>query len=86
METVDFIVIGAGMAGLSAAAKLAREGHSVALFEKHGKLGGYAQYFGKEPTFDSATHLIGGAGAGGWSRQVLEELPREHHPVRTAGQ
>lgn len=73
-ETVDFIVIGAGMAGLSAAARLAREGHSVALFEKHGKLGGYAQYFGKEPTFDSATHLIGGCGVGGWSRNVLSDL------------
>lgn len=73
-ETIDFVVIGAGMAGLSAAARLAREGHSVAVFEKHGKLGGYAQYFGKEPTFDAATHLVGGVGEGGWTRQVLQEL------------
>jgi prolycopene isomerase len=73
-ETLDFLIVGGGLAGLTAGAALAREGRRVAVFEKHSKLGGYAQYFGHEPTFDSATHLIGGCGPGGWTRSVLEEL------------
>lgn len=73
-ENVDFVVVGAGMAGLAGAALIAREGATVAVFEKHSKLGGYAQYFGKEPTYDSATHLIGGCGQGGWTRAALAEL------------
>src|SRR5687767_2453088 len=72
-ETVDFLIVGAGVAGLTAGALLAREGHRVAVFEKHSKPGGYAQYFGQDPTFDSATHLIGGCGRYGWSRIALTE-------------
>jgi phytoene dehydrogenase-like protein len=70
----DFVVVGAGLAGLTAALALARAGHSVAVFEKHSKLGGYAQYFGKDPTFDASTHLLGGCGSGGWMRSVLSRL------------
>lgn len=70
----DFVIIGAGMAGLSAAAYLARAGATVAVFEKHSKLGGYAQYFGSAPTYDSSTHLIGGFGAGGWTERILGEV------------
>ncbi len=67
----DYVIIGAGMAGLSAAAYLARAGAAVMVFEKHSKLGGYAQYFGNEPTYDASTHLIGGCGPKGWTEQIL---------------
>lgn len=73
METVDCVIVGAGFAGLTAGALLARSGQRVAVFDKHSKLGGYAQYFGKEPTYDSATHLLGGCGVGGWTRIALQE-------------
>lgn len=73
METVDSVIVGAGFAGLTAGAQLARAGQRVAVFDKHSKLGGYAQYFGKAPTYDSATHLIGGCGSGGWTRTALKE-------------
>jgi phytoene dehydrogenase-like protein len=72
-ETIDFVVVGAGMAGLAAAGVLARAGHRVAVFEKHSKLGGYAQHFGHDPTFDSATHFIGGCGPRGWTTAALDE-------------
>src|SRR5687768_458638 len=48
-SSYDVVVIGAGAGGLAAAGILARHGARVAVFEKHGKLGGYGQYFGKEP-------------------------------------
>jgi phytoene dehydrogenase-like protein len=73
-EQLDVAVIGGGIAGLTAAAALAKEGLSVRVFEKHSKLGGYAQYFGQNPTFDSSTHLVGGAGTRGWTRRILEDI------------
>jgi phytoene desaturase len=45
MQSKKIIVIGAGFAGISAATKLAAEGHDVQIFEKNTMPGGRAQYF-----------------------------------------
>lgn len=45
-KTVDLLVIGGGMAGLSAAARVAAEGGSVALVEKADRTGGSARFAG----------------------------------------
>jgi phytoene dehydrogenase-like protein len=44
-QDFDAIVVGAGMGGLAAAARLARQGHRVALFERHTVPGGYGTSF-----------------------------------------
>ncbi|WP_405539185.1 FAD-dependent oxidoreductase [Streptomyces sp. NBC_00075] len=46
VESVDLLVIGGGMAGLSAAARVAAEGGSVVLVEKAERVGGSARFAG----------------------------------------
>ena len=54
----DVIVIGSGLAGLTAANTLARAGHSVLLVEQHFKLGGLATWFRRPGghVFDVSLH------------------------------
>ena len=47
----DVVVIGSGLAGMTAANKLAMNGRSVLLLESHNKLGGFATWF-KRPKGD----------------------------------
>lgn len=47
----QIVIVGAGMAGLTAAAYLAREGHSVLLLEKNGRTGGLVNTFEKDGFF-----------------------------------
>lgn len=66
----DVIVIGSGLAGLTASLKLAKSGKKVALFEKHSIPGGYATNFvrkGKDGnlyTFDVSIHSLSGMNRG----------------------
>ena len=65
----DVIVIGSGLAGLTSANILARQGRSVLLLEQHYKLGGMATWF-KRPgghIFDISLH--------GFPVRHGEELP-----------
>lgn len=72
-ETVDCVVIGGGIAGLTAAALLARKGRGVVLFEGNARSGGLARYPEEGTAFDAAAPLIGGCGPRGWLRDALVE-------------
>ena len=62
-ERYDAIVIGAGLGGLSAAARLASEGLGVLLLERHNVPGGYATSFVRgRYEFEVALHELSGIG------------------------
>lgn len=58
-KSYDVIVIGSGLAGMTLANKMARDGRSVLLLESHNKLGGFATWFKRkdgEHIFDVSLH------------------------------
>ncbi|UCE13846.1 MAG: NAD(P)/FAD-dependent oxidoreductase [Candidatus Heimdallarchaeota archaeon] len=65
MQEYDVIIIGAGLGGLTAGAKLAKEGKTVLLVEQHHKVGGCATTFSrkiaeKKVVFEIGLHEMDG--------------------------
>lgn len=71
----DVIVIGAGLGGLTAAAKLAKSGKKVILFEQHDRPGGCATTFRRRDfKFEVGLHEMDGVHPGETKAKVFREL------------
>ena len=71
----DFIIIGAGLAGLASAALLAKDGYRVKVLEAHTASGGCASYFKRKNfTFDVGATTLSGLGEGQPLKILLEKL------------
>jgi len=71
----DVIVIGAGLGGLTAGAKLAREGKSVLLLEQHDRPGGCATTFKRRDyTMEVGLHEMDGLGPRDIKNRIFDDL------------
>jgi phytoene dehydrogenase-like protein len=71
----DVIVIGAGLGGLTAGAKLAREGMKVLVIEQHVRPGGCATTFRRGPfTLEVGLHEMDGPGSRDIKNRIFSEL------------
>jgi len=71
----DVIIIGAGLGGLTAGAKLAKEGKSVLLLEQHDRPGGCATTFKrKDFTMEVGLHEMDGIHPGDMKNKVFADL------------
>ena len=75
MMRYDIIIIGAGLGGLTAGAKLAREGKKVLLIEQHSKPGGYATTFQRRNyTLEAGLHEMDGPSSRDMKTRIFNEL------------
>ncbi len=78
MERFDYVVLGAGLGGLSTAACLTRQGHRVAVLEKHYLPGGCCHTFDYgNYRFCADVHYISQCGPGQAIDQFLHYIGRE---------
>lgn len=75
MESFDYVILGAGLGGLAAAACLTRQGHRVAVLEKHYLPGGCCHTFDYgEYRFCADVHYISQCGPGQTISQFLNYI------------
>ena len=73
--TYDGIVVGAGIAGLTAAVRMAQAGMRVMVLERHNVPGGCASFYQRDGyRFDVGATLVGGFGARGVHARIFSEL------------
>ncbi len=71
----DIIIIGSGLGGLTAGAKLAREGKKVLVLERHDRPGGYATTFQRgEFTIEVGLHEMYGPAPGDIKSRIFSDL------------
>ncbi|MHA2224053.1 MAG: phytoene desaturase family protein [Candidatus Hodarchaeales archaeon] len=80
MREYDIIIVGAGLAGLTAGAKLAKEGKKILLIEQHSKMGGCATAFsrkikGQKVRFEVGLHEMDGLdNENSYTRIIFKDL------------
>jgi phytoene dehydrogenase-like protein len=80
----DVVIIGAGIAGMTAAALLSRTGLSVCVLEKEPHAGGYlAGFRRKEFRFDSAIHWLNQCGDKGLVTKIFQFIGEDRPLLKT---
>lgn len=84
LKPFDCVVIGAGLAGLSASLRLCRKGYKPLIIEQDSQTGGYAINFRRKPyRFEGSLHSIHGCEEGGICSIFNDlDLHDEINPIR----
>ncbi|MFX1452508.1 MAG: phytoene desaturase family protein [Promethearchaeota archaeon] len=78
-STLDVIIIGAGMGGLTAGNILLKKGYNVLIVERNPKVGGYCVNFKRKGyRFDTNIHWINGCGKDGMIYEILKLFDAEN--------
>ncbi|HEY9653519.1 MAG TPA: NAD(P)-binding protein, partial [Coleofasciculaceae cyanobacterium] len=78
METFDYVILGSGLGGLSAAACLTRQGNRVLVLEKHYLPGGCCHTFNYgDYSLCADVHYIARCGCGQTINQFLNYIERD---------
>jgi phytoene dehydrogenase-like protein len=73
--TYDYIIVGAGLGGLTAGAKLAKEGKKILVLEQHDRPGGCATTFKRrEFTMEVGLHEMDGLHPGDMKNKIFDDL------------
>ncbi len=82
-NSADLVVVGAGIAGLTAAAVAARAGAAVLVVEQHNVPGGCASFYQRDGyRFDVGATLVSGFGPGGVHRRLFERFEADVRATR----
>lgn len=75
MKKYDAIIIGAGIGGLTAGAKLAKEGKRILIIEQSKNIGGYAATFKRKDAFiEASLHELDGLDSADPKNRIFEDL------------
>ena len=77
----NFVVVGSGIAGLTAAVILAKEGYKVLVLEQHYRPGGFTHTFKRKGGYfwDVGVHYVGNADKGEAIRPIFNYLTNLTH-------
>ncbi|MFC7196526.1 phytoene desaturase family protein [Halosimplex aquaticum] len=82
VERYDVGVVGGGVAGASAAARLQADGFSTVIFEQHDQIGGCAGYYRQDGfAFDVGATTLVDFGPGGVGGQFLDQIGFDPPPI-----
>ena len=74
-KSLDAIVIGSGVGGLTPAVLLSKAGKKVLVLEQHDQAGGCCHVFAEKGfEFDIGIHYVGNMNEGSWSRLLADQL------------
>ena len=83
-SNIDYIIIGSGISGLTAASCLSRVGHKCLVLEQHDRLGGCMHQYSRAFGFDVGIHYVGRAKKYERQLKCITDPESPQYPIKFA--